>query len=155
MIPYLSPGISIGINSNSELFISSQISFGISSLENHYDEPDEAMDYFVPSISLGLKYFPNKSNEKLFRYTDFQTTVLSSYGLIGFGRGKITGIDSDYVSIKNKFYAGYIILYNYEIELQNNYSNNSLMIVLPMPIYELIPRGNWNYDKIQTEEGRL
>ena len=56
LIPYISPGISIGINSNSEIFISSQVSLGISFLDDHYDDPDNLIDYFVPSVSFGLKY---------------------------------------------------------------------------------------------------
>ena len=149
LIPYLSPGISIGINSQSEFFISSQISLGISFLDDHYDNPDEAIDYFVPSVSFGLRYFPNRPSEKLFKYTDFQATLLLHYVIMGFGRGKIKGIDNSYASVKNKFYAGHIILYNYEKELENSYSNNSLMAVFPMPIYELIPSWNWN-EKEQT-----
>ena len=133
LIPYISPGISIGINSNSEIFISSQVSLGISFLDDHYDDPDNLIDYFVPSVSFGLKYFPKRTNEKLFRYTDFQSTT----GFVGFGRGVVKGIDNNSKSIKNKFYIGYLILYNFEKELNNNQNNKSLMFVLPLPFYEL------------------
>ena len=132
LIPYISPGISIGKNSNNELFVNSQISFGVSFLEDHYDDPDQIIDYIVPSVSFGLKYFPKRFNQKLFRYTDIQATI----GFIGFGKGKIKGIDNDYSSIKNKFYGGYLLLYNYDKEFKNNYTNQSLMFVLPMPFYE-------------------
>ena len=132
LIPYVSPGVSVGVN-NGELFITSQVSFGLSFLEDHYDDHDQIIDYFVPSVSFGLKYFPKRSHNKLFKYTDFQTTI----GFIGFGKGKIKGIDNNYVSTKNKIYGGYLILYNYEKELENDYNNKSLIIVLPIPFYEL------------------
>ena len=132
LTPYISPGISVGMN-NGELFITSQVSLGVSFLEDHYDDPDQIIDYFVPSVSFGLKYFPVRPNNKLFKYIDFQTTI----GYFGFGRGLIKGIDNDYVSTKNKIYGGYLILYNYEKELKNDYSNRSIMIVLPIPFYEI------------------
>ena len=132
LIPYISPGVSIGIN-NSELYISSQLSLGISFLDDHYDDYDNVIDYFVPSVSLGIKYFPQKKEGRLFRYTDIQSTT----GFIGIGRGIVKGIDNDYYSVKNKFFIGYLILYNYEKELKNNFKDHSLKFVLPIPFYEL------------------
>ena len=133
LIPYISPGISIGFNSNKKLFLSSQISIGMSFLNDHYDLPDNFIDYFVPSISFGIKFFPKRSNERLFRYIDIQSTI----GFVGIGRGIVKGIDNDYRSIKNKLYIGYLMFYQYEMELNNHFTNKSFMFVLPIPFYEL------------------
>ena len=58
---YMSPGISIGKNNHDGLFISAQISLGISFRDDHInDSPDKFYDYLVPSVSVGIKYFPKK-----------------------------------------------------------------------------------------------
>ena len=96
---YMSPGISIGKNNHDELFISAQISLGISFRDDHInDSPDKFYDYLVPSVSIGIKYFPDLlikkdfwKSKKLVTYADFQTTIWSNIGIIGYGIGCTLG----------------------------------------------------------------
>ena len=136
---YVSPGISIGKNNRDELFISTQISIGISFRDDHInDSPDKFYDYLVPSVSIGMKYFPKKSSDKqIMTYADFQTTIWSNIGVIGYGIGLNRNHYDSSVRIKTKSYIGYMLLCNYEKEKNSDYVDKSLTIVIPMPFEEL------------------
>ena len=96
------------------------------------------IDYFVPSISFGIKYFPKRLDNKILSYADFQTTVWNRWGgVLGYGIGFNKNMNDDFFRFKTKSYLGYILLYNYEREQGNNYIDKSLMLVLPIPFEEL------------------
>ena len=140
---YMSPGISIGKNNHDGLFISAQISVGISFRDDHInDSPDKFYDYLVPSVSVGMKYFPKKSDKKIVTYADFQTTIWSNIGVIGYGIGFNKNKDDDSFRMKTKAYLGYMLLYNYEKEKNSDYVDKSMMIVIPLPWSEWIPTGD-------------
>ena len=141
---YISPGISIGKNNHDELFIAVQISLGTAFWDDHIndmpiDNPsNKFIDYFVPSISFGIKYFPKRLDNKILSYADFQTTVWNKWGgILGYGIGFNKNMNDDFFRFKTKSYLGYILLYNYEREQGNNYIDKSLMLVLPIPFEEL------------------
>ena len=148
---YISPGISIGKNNHDELFISAQISLGISLRDDHInDSPDKFYDYLVPSVSIGMKYFPKKSSDKqIMTYADFQTTIWSNTGVIGYGIGLNRNHYDSSVKIKTKSYIGYMLLYNYEKEKNSDYVDKSMMFVVPLPWSEWIPTGDdWQEESI-------
>ena len=152
---YMSPGISIGKNNHDGLFISAQISLGISFRDDHInDSPDKFYDYLVPSVSIGIKYFPDLpikkdfwKSKKLVTYADFQTTIWSNIGIIGYGIGFNKNKGDDSFRMKTKAYLGYMLLYNYEKEKNSDYVDKSMMLVIPLPMKEWIPTGDdWQED---------
>ena len=139
---YVSPGISIGKNNHDGLFVSVQMSLGTCFWDDHInDSPDEFYEYVVPSISVGMKYFPGKSDNKILTYIDFQTTIWSNIGVIGYGIGFNKNMGDDSFRIKTKSYLGYMLLYNYEKEKNSDYVDRALMFVIPIPFEELINNG--------------
>jgi len=153
---YISPGISIGKNNHDELFIAVQISLGTAFWDDHINDipinnsSNKFIDYFVPSISFGIKYFPKKLNNKILSYADFQTTIWTNIGVIGYGVGFNKNMADNSFRIKTKSYLGYMLLYLYEKEKNNDYVDKSLMFVIPTPFEELFYTGE-NYNESTNE----
>ena len=110
LMPYVSPGIQIGINNNKKFNFSYQISIGLASTED---------PFFSTGISFGKRKYRIKSkNWKSFKYHDFQIYI--PYLLTGIGLGKIYNASNNQYR-KIKIFSGILFFgeYNY-INLKNN-----------------------------------
>ena len=98
------------------------------------------------ALSLPAVIHCRKSDKEILTYIDFQTTIWSNIGVIGYGIGFNKNMGDDSFRIKTKSYLGYMLLYNYEKEKNSDYVDRSLMFVIPIPFEELINNGE-DYDE--------
>ncbi len=124
IFPYISPGLQLGVNSNFDIFISSQLTLGV---------------YFINGPVIGAtlgkrKFYTNEYKKwNSFIYNDYQ---IGSPGL-GFGIGRVY-YKKD-VFLKYKAYIGFIALLTYDfIDFKkNHYHNMGIFGVLPVTNYPM------------------
>ena len=124
ILPYISPGLQLGVNNNFDIFISSQLTLGIYLING-------------PAIgaTIGTRKFYTTEDKKWnsFVYNDYQ---IGSPGL-GFGIGRVY-YKKD-VFLKYKAYIGYIALLTYDyIDFKKNKDHNmGIFGVLPLANYPM------------------
>ena len=155
---YLSPGITIGKHEKYGFFISTQISYGIVFVDASDWTNQDIADLkvpFVPSVCLGVKYYPKLKHKPVRQYVDLQISIpigaLLNYegpGMVGYAYGWIK--EQNWIR-KNKYYIGPgLLFYNIDIKSSNNSINShSLSAVFPLPVAEWIPSNlDWDQDSI-------
>ena len=142
---YLSPGITIGKDTKYGFFISTQISCGIVFVDDSDWTNQDIADLkapLIPSVCLGVKYYPKLKHNPVKQYVDFQISTpigaLLNYegpGMVGYAYG---WIKEQTWSRKNKYYIGPgLLFYNIDVKLSNpSINSHSLSAVLPLPITE-------------------
>ena len=143
MVPYISPGIQVGLNSNGNFFISAQITGGIF-------EGDLMNDEFLTcfGITAGTRLFFTDVGMDRYNYIDAQIgfpTVGVGIGLIGRNKAKVLNLETlrkETIVVnerytKFKVWFGAIGLLSYDlISSPVGKHNFGLFGVAPFPIVE-------------------
>ena len=89
-VPYLSPGIQIGLNFNGKLFVSIQTTIGLfkGDFVNY-------IDMYPIGMTIGKRFYYDKKKWHIYNFLDTQV----SFGVVGIGIGKIYNSFENY----NKF----------------------------------------------------
>jgi len=119
ILPYISPGLQVGLNDNFDIFISSQLTLGVIFINGP-----------VIGATLGKRKFYTTQDKKWnsFIYNDYQ---IGSPGL-GFGIGRIY-YKKD-VFLKYKGYIGFIALLTYDYIDFKKYNEHNVGIFGVFPV---------------------
>lgn len=123
IVPYISPGIQVGVNSSKGFFYGFQVSVGI------IYEPNNSL--YTPSLCFGYKKYKKSTNNEGF--IDLQSVYSYYYDdfpKFGIGIGK--NFSNGTSSIRIKGYLWLITSFTYDYEFKKKLHNYSLIPVFPI-----------------------